>query len=395
VAAVASTGPPPDYVCFAAQDWWYHNRAHSDVQLMLRVAEHRKVLLINSIGLRMPLPRRSAQPLRKVARKLRSTLKALRHPEPDLPNFAVFSPLVLPLYGSERGRRWNARLLRAQVRVALRLLKMTDPVYVLTLPTAWDTVRSMPRRSLIYNRSDRHSAFGEGDRAALRVMEESLLRAADHVLYVSTQLMDDERELAGDHGVFLDHGVDVEHFRHTDDEPEDLRTIPHPRLGFFGLLDDTLVDLDLLSTVAEALPHCQVVLIGDANCDLSRVTRHANVHWLGHRPYAEIPRYGSGFDVALMPWLDNEWIRYCNPIKLKEYLALGLPTVSTPFPELARFDGLVRVAPTGDDFVGEVKRVLEGDDYSSAAERRAAVVALTWERQADTLMELAEGRPRR
>ena len=86
------------------------------------------------------------------------------------------------------------------------------------------------------------------------------------------------------------------------------------------------------------------MLIGHTTCSMDRLVRHPNVHWLGQKPHEEIPRYGSGFDVALMPWLDNEWIRSCNPIKMKEYLALGLPVVSTDFPEVRHYADVIRVA---------------------------------------------------
>ena len=99
------------------------------------------------------------------------------------------------------------------------------------------------------------------------------------------------------------------------------------------------------------------------------------MHWLGFRPYEEIPRYGAGFDVAIMPWRDNEWIRNCNPIKLKEYLALGLPVVSTDFPEVHRYASVVRIARSPEEFVQLVATTLDdggpGNRRNCAAPRCA------------------------
>ncbi len=92
----------PGYVCFSAQDWWYHNRAHSDFQLMRRVAERRRVLVVNSIGMRMPTRGRSSKPGRRIVRKLRSIAKLVRRPLPALPQFYVMSPVPLPFYGRTR-----------------------------------------------------------------------------------------------------------------------------------------------------------------------------------------------------------------------------------------------------------------------------------------------------
>ncbi|NRQ32514.1 glycosyltransferase [Nonomuraea sp. NN258] len=381
---------PPGYVCFSAQDWWYHNRAHSDFQLMRSVAEHRKVLVVNSIGMRMPMPGRSTQVLRRITRKLRSVAKFVRRP---MPGFYVMSPLPLPFYGSPLLRRLNAVLVRTQVRLVCRLIGLTEPVIMTTIPTAWDVVRPMRRRSLVFNRSDRHSAFPESDRATIEELEQALLRRADHVLYVSRALMDEERELTGDRAYYLDHGVDLAHFTRTERLPADLAAIPGPRVGFFGALDDYLVDFDLLERLAKDLPDVSLVLIGDADVPMDRLTRHPNVHWLGFRPYDVIPAYGSGFDVAIMPWLDNPWIRHANPIKLKEYLALGLPVVSTDFAELAAYGDRVRVATGPAEFAAAVRATLDDGGPRTPEALRESVLGASWDSRAATLMAMAEAPP--
>ncbi|GAA2150978.1 glycosyltransferase family 1 protein [Kitasatospora kazusensis] len=387
------------YVCFAAQDWWYHNRAHSDVQLMLNLARQRPVLFVNSIAMRMPLPGRSSQPLRRILRKARSMARKVQRPVPEIPGFAVMTPVLLPFYGSATARALNARLIAWQVRLAARSLGMATEVVVATIPTAADVVEHLPHRVLVYNRSDRHSAFPEADTASVELLERSLMRRARHVLYVSTELMTAERELTGDRAVFLDHGVDLEHFAAPAAEPADLAAVPHPRIGFFGALDDFVVDFDLLARVAKEYPDAQLVLVGSTTHDLAALTALPNVHHLGFKPYAEIPAYGRGFDVALMPWLDNDWVRHCNPIKLKEYLALGLPVVSTDFPEVRRYAGQIAVADSTEAFVAAVGAALAEADRSGEQEvraaelRRAAVAADSWQARAGDLLALVEGAP--
>ncbi len=393
------------YICFAAQDWWYHNQSHSDFQLMRQIARSRRVLVVNSIGMRMPLPGRSSQPLRRILRKVASVSKGLRRPIADLPGFAVMSPLVLPAYSSALGRRVNATLVRAQVRLAARWLGIHTPVFVVTLPTAWDVVAPLRRRGLVFNRSDRHSAFSEGDGDVLRALEDSLFQAADAVTYVSRSLMDEEAPRTNGRGRFLDHGVDLDHFTAPDGgetaaAPENrtlidpaLTGIDGPVIGFFGALDEDLVDIELLCRVATAMPDATLVLIGDATGDMTPLTDQPNVRWLGPRPYADIPRLASCFDVALMPWLDNEWIRSCNPIKLKEYLALGLPVVSTPFPALEPYHPVVEVASSPDDYVAAIRFALRSDDQQRRLDRRASVADRSWSRQADELRALCEAVP--
>ncbi|MBB2933716.1 GT2 family glycosyltransferase [Amycolatopsis bartoniae] len=377
----------PGYICFSAQDWWYHNQAHSDFQLMRSVARQRRVLVVNSIGMRMPTPGRSTQVTRRILRKLRSVAKFVRRPEPG---FYVMSPLPLPFYGSPLLRRINATLVRAQVRAVTAALRMHEPVLMVTIPTAWDVVEPMRRRSLVFNRSDRHSDFPEADRGTIEQLEGALLDHADHVLYVSHALLDEEHARTGERAHFLDHGVDVEHFRPSAELPADLAAVPGPRLGFFGALDDFLVDFDLLEHVAKELPDCSLVLIGDATHDMTRFERYPNVHWLGFRPYATIPSYGSGFDVALMPWLDNEWIRHSNPIKLKEYLALGLPVVSTDFDELAAYRDRVRVANDPAAFVAAIRESLAHGAPLPSQRLRESVLGYSWRSRAAELVRVAE-----
>ncbi|MGC5009315.1 glycosyltransferase [Streptosporangium sp. DT93] len=386
------TGDVPGYICFSAQDWWYHNRAHSDFQLMRSVAAQRKVLVVNSIGMRMPLPGRSTQVLRRVGRKLRSVAMLVRRPLPELPGFYVMSPLPLPFYGSPTARRVNALLVRTQVRAVAWALGLRRPVIMVTIPTAWDVVRPMRRRSLVFNRSDRHSSFPESDRATIEALERGLLRGADHVLYASNALMGEEIGTTGERAYFLDHGVDTDHFRRCpeSEQPADLRAVPGPRVGFFGALDDYLVDLDLLERLAVELPHVSLVLIGDATVPMERLTRHPNVHWLGFRPYERIPAYGSGFDVAIMPWLDTPWIRNSNPIKLKEYLALGLPVVSTDFAELAAYADRVRIATDPGLFVEAVRAALREGGLLPAETVRESVLGASWSSRAERLMALVE-----
>ncbi|MFI6455612.1 glycosyltransferase [Streptosporangium amethystogenes] len=382
----------PGYVCFSAQDWWYHNRAHSDFQLMRSVAAHRKVLVVNSIGMRMPTPGRSTQVLRRVGRKLRSVAMLVRRPLRELPGFYVMSPLPLPFYGSALARRVNALLVRAQVLAVSRALGLRRPVIMVTIPTAWDVVRPMRRRALVFNRSDRHSSFPESDRPTIEALERGLLERSDHVVYVSTALMDEERRMTGDRAYFLDHGVDTDHFRRRpeSEQPADIRAISGPRVGFFGALDDYLVDFDLLERIAVELPDVSLVLIGDATVPMERLTRHPNVHWLGFRPYESIPGYGSGFDVAIMPWLDNPWIKHSNPIKLKEYLALGLPVVSTDFQELVNYADRVRIAASGDLFLDAVRATLRAGGLQTADKLRGSVLGASWSSRAAQLMALAE-----
>ncbi len=379
------------FLCFCGQDWWYHNRAHSDFQLMTRIARGRKVLLVNSIGMRMPLPGRSTVFFRRVFRKLGSMMKLLKRPLPERPDYWVMTPFMLPFYGIAWVRRLSAWLVHKQVRLAMWRAGIKKPHIFVTVPTALPIARRLDKSSLIYNRSDKHSAFEEADQGFIRELEDGLMRDADLVLYVSRELQTDEKSRTGEKSYFLDHGVDLEHFQRRDpsEEPADLRDIPHPRLGFFGGLDDYTVDFDLLEKVATDLPEAHVVLIGRAMCSMERFEKYDNVHFLDFKEYAQIPAYGSGFDVALMPWLRNEWIEHCNPIKLKEYLALGLDVVTTDFPEARHYADWMRIGKDPDDFVAKIRDTLDSGGVTSSKDLRASVASSTWDARTHELLAAA------
>ncbi|HEX5053311.1 MAG TPA: hypothetical protein VFZ65_16160 [Planctomycetota bacterium] len=384
----------PDVICFCGQDWWYHNRAHSDFQLMTRAARSRRVLLVNSIGMRMPMPGRSPLPFRRIWRKFKSMLRHTRRPLASTPDYTVMTPILFPFYGSERARAFNARSIQKQVERVARRLGMHEPHIVVTVPTAWDVARNMARSSLVYNRSDKHSAFGEADQGLIVSLERELLANADAVLYSSRALRDSERHLTGDRAFFLDHGVDTEHFAPRG------RTgalaglgCKRPIIGFFGGLDDFVIDFDLLERLAVERPDHSLVLIGDATLPMERLTRHANVRHLGFRPYAEIPDLGADFDVSIMPWLDNDWIRSCNPIKLKEYLSLGQEVVTTYFPEVEHYRDFVHVARNGDEFLAHIDNVVAG--AKAHGDRRALLGKATWDDRTAELLQFLDGLARR
>ena len=378
----------PGFIWFAAQDWWYHNQAHSDFQLMRQVALTRPVLVVNSIGMRLPTRGTSSHALRRVARKARSTAKLVRRPVRGLPGFHVMTPVLIPVYGDRLGARVNAWLVRQQVRLVARVLGLGPAPHVgVTIPTAWPVVRGMRRSSLLFNRSDLHSAMPGVDRSWLVGLECSLLRHSDRVLYVSHELMRHDAASVGERGVFLDHGVDPHHFSPVGDTDPELDAIPGPRMGFFGGLDDYVVDLELLRRTAEENRDVSVVLIGAATCDMAALTSLPNVHWLGHRPYESIPALGRGFDVALMPWLDNEWIRFANPVKLKEYLALGLPVVTTAFPQVEDYRDRVVVADRS-QFPALARQALSASRHPERLRR--SVVTTSWSSRARLLSAIAD-----
>ena len=159
---------------------------------------------------------------------------------------------------------------------------------------------------------------------------------------------------------FFGCGVDFDHFRSAAwaETPADLAGIPGPRLGYVGVIDERL-DYELIARLAAARPDSSVVMIGPVvKVDPARLPRAANIHYLGARPYEQLPAYLSGFSVCLMPFAMNEASAFINPTKTLEYLATGKPVVSTPVRDVVRLFSEVVTVSDRDAFPAAVEDVL-------------------------------------
>ncbi len=332
-------------LCFASG---YEAPPTSKHHVMHVLAERNTVLWVNYHASRVPSA--SGADLRHIARKLRQVAGGLKCPRENL---YVLTPLVVPLPGSGLARRVNRALLVAQIRRALgRLGRMAADqqaagpsapleLWSFTPDVAYLVDRFRPQR-VVYYCVDDHSQFTGYDAAQVLRDEEALCRRADLVVTTSGPLQEG-RQAWNPNTILVPHGVDYEHFARALSpdlpEPAELAAIPRPRLGFFGLLRDW-VDLDLLAEVARRRPDWHVVLLGDSTVDLAPYRQLANMHFLGPKPYADLPAFCRGFEVGLIPFKLNALTRAVNPIKLREYLAAGLPVVSTPLPEVERYAGV-------------------------------------------------------
>lgn len=368
-------------VCFAGVDWWYHNRGHSECQIMRRLARKLPVLWINSIGMRLPTPGKSSLVLRRFARKLRSTFRGMRRDDSGL---WVYSPLFLPRY-TRTATALNGILLDWQVRVLTRWLGISNPCVWVTIPTAVVAVERGRWERIVFNRSDAFSSFPEVDTEVIKQFEEKLLRRSDDVLYVSRDLMEQERGRCR-RAHLVPHGVDFDHFasaRSTDGPtmpaPARIATLPKPIVGFYGALDDYTIDLELMIRIARSIPEGTLLVIGPRAMEIGRLLAEPNVVYLGPIPYEELPAYAAHFDVGIMPWLRNEWIAKCNPIKLREYLALGFPIVSIQFPELADYEEHVYAAADHEEFLQQLRHALEERSPERSKARRASVLDESWD----------------
>jgi UDP-galactopyranose mutase len=232
-------------------------------------------------------------------------------------------------------------------------------------PMALGFTRQLRPLATIYDCMDELSAF-RGAPPAMVEREAELLKRADVVFTGGLSLYEAKRHQHHNIHPFPS-SIDAAHFaqaRFIDNEPADQANIPHPRLGFFGVIDERM-DTALLDAVAELRPDWHLVMIGPVvKIDPADLPRRPNIHYLGGQEYQDLPAYLAGWDVAMMPFALNESTRFISPTKTPEYLAAGKPVVSTPIRDVVRTYGemnLVRIADTPEAFVAAVERALAED----------------------------------
>ena len=197
--------------------------------------------------------------------------------------------------------------------------------------------RHLDAQCVVYDCMDELANF-KGAPPELLSLERALLATADLVFTGGYSLYEAKRDLHAAVHPFPS-SVDVGHFRRareTISEPSDQQSIPSPRLGFFGVIDER-IDLDLLEALADSRPDWSIVMVGPVvKIDEAELPRRRNIHYLGSKGYAELPAYLAGWEVALMPFAINEATRFISPTKTPEYLAAGRPVVSTPIVDVVR-----------------------------------------------------------
>jgi len=280
-------------------------------------------------------------------------------------------------------------MLQAQLWFVKRKLRINRPILWVACPAACDVALKLKKHSLIYQRTDRFEEYPNVDVNVIKRFDKRLKANADLTIYVNHKLYQQESNQCKK-ALLLDHGVEYERFATAENNktiPSDIKDIKGPIVGFFGGIDEHTSDLALLQRVADLLPHISFVFIGKASADITNLNKRKNIWFLGQKPYEHIPHYGKCFDVAIMPWRQNHWIEACNPIKLKEYLALGKSIVSTPFPELKKYLDVVYVAKTSEEFARCIETALKEDNPERVAARRKKVQQETWDSKAKLVLE--------
>ena len=377
-------------VCLASS-WDYDPT--SKHQLMKVLARKNDILWVDYHGSRRPAINRhdagaAFSALKRFTRGLRRVA----------PSIYQITPLVVP--GAKRPlTRWlHHNMLASQIKAAIRKMGgRRKPIQVWSFaPDVPALIGRLHEECFVYYCVDDYTHFDGFDHEHIIAEETKLIQRSGLVVTTSEPLLEAKRKLRADIQL-MRHGVDYDHFasswRTRLARPSDLRDIPQPIFGFFGLVQHW-IDCDLLAEVASRRPHYSFVVIGDCKVDVSMLHRLPNVHLLGRRPYESLPAYCAAFRAGLMPFALNAMTRSVNPIKMHEYLAAGLSVVSTPLPEARRYSdpGPIHIADTAEAFADACDAALIRETSTSRQQISAMVEAESWSARVDTLSEWINAR---
>ena len=328
------------------EDWGAH--PSSSQHLARELSKYHDITWVNSIGLRAP--RFNLSDLGRAFNKLKAVLnfsaekERAQQPTETTWQPEVVNPLAIPFHGQGWARWINQKLITKKLFDVFKNSNSQDlakekPILWVSLPSAEPLIGKMNECFSIYYCGDDFSSLEGVDHDVMEKLELEVIKKVDLILVASEELT---KKFPKDKTLFIPHGVADYFFDLPGERPADLPS-GSPIAGFYGSLSGW-VDQELIANAARTMPHWNFVIIGPQRCSVERLKTEPNIYFLGAKAHRELPNYVHHWQVSLLPFKDNAQIRACNPLKLREYLAIGKPIVSTTFPALMPYVDWVSVA---------------------------------------------------
>lgn len=373
-------------IVYFGNDWNADNKTSSH-HIAERLSLNNRLLYVECPGLRRPTS--SSRDIKRIWQKF---TKWMRGPVEIHNNLHVLSLFLLPFHGKPGIRKINEFLISQTIIRGCNNLGFQKPILWVLAPHIAPVLNKVKGKMIVHWCTDKHSEMPGVERDPIAAMENDLINKSDVIFTVNKQLYSQIKPINAN-TYFTQHGVDISHFgKALDSElpiPEDMKKIPHPIIGFFGLIEEW-IDQDLFVYMAKLRPSWSFVLIGRAATDISRISAIPNIHLLGSHSYSKMPLYAKCFDVAIIPFIINELTLDSNPLKLREYLAAGLPVVSTPLPEVRKYEPIVYIAEKYDEFLEKTELALNTNSQALIQERLSIVAQDSWDARVDEISRIVK-----
>ncbi|AMM51415.1 glycosyl transferase [Rufibacter sp. DG15C] len=260
-------------------------------------------------------------------------------------------------------------------------------------PMALEITRHFKPSLTVFDCMDELSAFKFAPPRLLELETEMLAKA--DVVFTGGQSLYEAKKDRHQEVYAFPSSIDKAHFataRQSHEEPADQANIPHPRMGFFGVVDERF-DIELLRELSTKRPEWQFVIIGPVvKIDPAHLPKAENIHYLGGKSYKELPSYLAGWDVAMLLFAQNESTKFISPTKTPEYLAAGRPVVSTPIRDVVRPYGdlsLVHIAETSEAFEAAIEKALtQKEDQDWMRRTDDYLAGISWDKTWQNMVHL-------
>ena len=362
-------------IIYFGNDWAAENRTSSH-HVARFLASRYRLIYVECPGMRSP--RASGRDLRKIVRKVGLALAGPRR-QPE--GLLVQTLLQIPLHRFALVRRANHALVWLWLRLLLWRLGVRAPVAWFVAPHLASVAGRLGERLTVYYCTDDHASLPDVDAAAVRAMDDELTRRAD-LVFVASETLLSRKSLLNPETYVAPHGVDFAHFVRAQDPalaiPADIVSLPRPIVGFFGLIE-RWIDLGLMAYLAEQRPAFTFLMIGRV-ASPREAPRLPNLVFLGQRPYETLPAYGKAFAAAIIPYHLTPQVIHANPLKLREYLAMGKPIVSVSTPQVEKFAAHVRIGRNREEILAHLDLAVARGLAPGELEAQTALAStMTWE----------------
>ncbi len=379
------TREEPPCIMYFGNDWGTDNHTSSH-HIARRLAERYRLYYIECPGLRGP--KRSKRDFKKVWKKLWRFARGTRQASPRI---KVRTLLQIPFHRFKLVRSINNVLVNWSLRWFMYREGIRNPIVWFVVPHLAPVVGKLPSSKSVYYCTDDYATLPDVDEKTVRAFDDALTRKAD-VVFVTAESLKTNKLPINSNTHFSPHGVDFELFSKACDPslpvPEEFVSEKRPIIGFIGLIEGW-IDFDLIDFLAASRPDWTFAFIGRVAVSRDRLPQRPNVKFLGQKPYNDLPAFGRQFDVTIIPFLRTPVIMHANPLKLREYLAMGKPVVSVSTPEIDKFADVIEIAHSKEEFLEKLELTLKRPTEPAEVQRRLdRVASSSWEARVEEIIRV-------
>ena len=383
-----------NFIIFSSIDWTTHWQLHHQLATSL-VSTGNRVLFVENTGVRSA----NIGDIGRLSERISNWRKGLHgFSSIDGDNLTSYSPVLLPFPYSKLSLLFNKKIFNLSISRWAKASNFSNPIIISFLPTPLiqNAINSIDSKLTIYYCAN-NMAESSISASQVRPYEDHFFESVD-VVFTAAYVIQEYAQRFSEKVFYFPPGIDFDKFRtalkDNKDVPSDLSNIAGPIVGYIGALGKVL-DQELLCILADQYKKCTVVLIGPIYTNIDVLRTKSNIVFLGAKPHNQLPYYIKGFDVGIVPYVCNDYTEGVYPSKLNEYLAMGIPTVSTNLREVRQskkaYGEATIIAHNAEEFVKAVKSsVVEKNNASSKEQRIRIAEANSWESRFQGISKIIE-----